>query len=93
MRTTCRYFGRIHPPSKCPAFGKQVFEIFELNHFSAICQASTAYNNVNQLHEAEEEEVPMAMNVEEFTIGYTECSNFYDGPAAVPIRTHELARN
>ena len=35
----CRYCGFIHPPRRCPAYGKMCGECGRENHFSAVCKA------------------------------------------------------
>ena len=37
---TCRYCGYIHPPQRCPAYGKMCGGCDRENHFSAVCRAS-----------------------------------------------------
>ena len=36
---TCRYRGYIHPPQRCPAYGKICGGCGRENHFSAVCRA------------------------------------------------------
>ena len=37
--STCRYCGYIHPPQRCPAYGKTCGECGRENHFRAVCRA------------------------------------------------------
>ena len=36
---TCRYCGNIHPPQRCPVYGKMCGGCGMENHFSAVCRA------------------------------------------------------
>lgn len=51
--STCRYCGTVHPPRRCPAFGRTCKKCSKKNHFANVCRSAGHSRNIHGTFEPE----------------------------------------